>query len=333
MRAILPLLAALIVCAGIWAWFTILRRQPWKLQYDEYRLRHYFAMVPLRSYLARGVLAPAIYLGIVLSPLAILHAVQHWRRSIVIGGAILASSLAILWIGHQPASMLEPMACFGGSYGALVLSGSTLRDLSTELAWILLTFGAFGFAGICNASGTAIRNANWVVWAVLFAGVIYWLAIPLLWFFADRYDLVLVPAACLPLAVAPLPRRPSVRAAGGLMTALLAFISAGGLISYHCTMQRVAMQTEALIRQGIPRRQIDAGYSLNGRDLYVYPAKGMDSAHDEPPIPLIIRSPVLPYVISNSPIANSVILRRFSACGPFGFGRRSLFVLKTEPRY
>jgi hypothetical protein len=95
-------------------------------------------------------------------------------------------------------------------------------------------------------------------------------------------------------------------------------------------MQKILMETEALLRQGIPRRRIDAGYSLNGRDLYVYPAEGIDTARDEPPIPLIIDSPVLPYIISTSPITNTMIWRQFSGCGPLGFGRRSLFLLKAE---
>jgi hypothetical protein len=327
-----PLAAALIVCAGFWTWFSVLSPKPWMLEYYQHRLRTYFMLVPLRSYLAGGVLEPAIYLGIVLSPLAVLRAMQQWRQSIIIAGVILAGSITILRLGHEPVSDLEQVTCFGGSYGALVLSGAPQRDFSSKLAWMLLILGAVGFAGICNAWCKAIQNTNWVLWAVLLAGAIYWVAMPLLWLFADRYDLVLVPAACLPLALAPLPRRRIAITAWGLMTAALAFLSVGGLVSYHRTLQEIVMETEALVRQGIPRRQIDAGYSLNGRDLYVYPAEGMDTARDEPPIPLIISSPVSSYVISTSSIPNTVIWRQLSGCGPVGFGRRPLFVLKANAR-
>jgi len=327
---VVPLIGALIACAAFWIWFTVLHPMPWKLAYDEYRLRNYFTLVPLRVYLAGGVLAPAIYLGIVLSPLGILHAIQQWRQSIVISGLVLAGSIIILRVGHEPVSDLERIACFGGSYSALVLSGTPRHDFSTGLAWMLLITGAVGFAGICNAWRHAILYSNCVLLAVLIASAIYWVAIPFLWFFADRYYLMLVPAACLLLAVAPLPRGHFVIAAAGLMTAVLAFVSAGGLVSYHRTMQQIVMQSEALLRQGIPRAQIDAGYSLNGRDLYVYPAKGIDSARAEPLIPLIVGSPVLLYVISTSTLADSLIWREFSGCGPFGFGHRPLFVLKTK---
>lgn len=327
--AIVPFIAALMACAGFWIWLTILNPKPWMLEYNEYRLRTYFTMVPLRSYLSGGVLEPAIYLGIVLSPLGVLYAIRCWRRSVVIAAAILASSIIILRLDHEPVWNLEQATCFGGSYGALVLNGVAPHDFSANLAWILLILGAIGFAGVCNAGWEAIHNDNRAVLAVLFAGAIYWAAMPFLWFFADRYDLVLVPAACLPLALAPLPRRTVAITFAGLMTAALALVSVTGLISYHRTMEKIVMETEALLRQGIPRKQIDAGYSLNGRDLYVYPAQGIDTARDEPRIPLITTPTTLPYIISTSPIRDTVIWRRFSGCGPLGFGRRPLFVLKA----
>jgi hypothetical protein len=264
-----------------------------------------------------------------LSPLGVLHAIRYWRRSIVIVTAILASSIIVLQLDHKPVWNLEQATCFGGSYGALVLSGVPQHDFSANLGWILLIVGGVGFAGVCNASGEAIHNDNLAVLAVLFAGAIYWAAMPFLWFFADRYDLVLVPAACLPLALAPLPRRTVAITSAGLMTAALALVSVAGLVSYHRTMQKIVMETGALLQQGISRKQIDAGYSLNGRDLYIYPVQGIDTARDEPRIPLITTPTTLPYVISTSPIRDTVIWHRFSGCGPLGFGRRPLFVLRA----
>jgi hypothetical protein len=142
----------------------------------------------------------------------------------------------------------------------LVLSGSPQHDVSAKLAWIVLV-GTAGFARACNAWWRAIHDGNPAVLAVLLAGAIYWIAMPLLWFFADRYDLVLVSAACLPLALAPLPRRTIAVPIAGLMIAALALVSLGGVISYHRTMHEIALETGVLLRQGIPRREIDAGYS------------------------------------------------------------------------
>jgi len=324
-----PLMAGLIACAAFWTWFIILNPKPWMFDYEDHRLRTYFTLVPIRSYLAGGLLEPAIYLGLVLSPLAILHAIRQWRRSLIVTAVILASSITLLRLGHEPVWNLTRISCFGGSYGALVLSGAPQHDVSAKLAWMLLLIGALGCAGLCNAWCQAIQNRNRTVLAVLFAGAIYWLAMPLLWFFADRYDLVLVPAGCLPLALAPLPRRTVAVPIAALMITALALVSIGGLVSYHRTMQKIMMETGALMQQGIPRKQIDAGYSLNGRDLYVYPAQGIDAARDEPPIPLITSPSTLPYVIATSAMRNTVIWRGFSGCGPLGFGRRPLFILKA----
>jgi hypothetical protein len=244
-------------------------------------------------------------------------------------GAILVSSVGMIRFGREPMWDLERITCFGGSYGALVLSGPQQHDFSLNLGWLLLIVGAVGFAGIVNASCIAIKTNRAVVGGVLLGGAIYWLAIPLLWLFADRYDLLLLPAACLPLALAPLPHRAVGLIFSILMTAVLAFISVGGLLSYHRTMQMIVTETGAMVRQGIPRSQIDAGYSLNGRDLYVYPEHGTETQGNEPRIPLVIGSPVLPYVVSTSPMPHTVIWRHFSGCGPLGLGGRPLFILRT----
>jgi hypothetical protein len=333
MTRVVPLLAAMIACAAFWLWLTRLHPKPWMLEYHEQRVWNYFMLVPLREYLARGLLAPAIYLGIVLSPLAVLHALRNWRRSLVLTAAVLGVSITILRLGHEPIWNLERISCFGGSSVPLGLSGVAPHDYPANLYWILAILGAVGFSGICDAWCNVFQNTNCVVRAVLFAAAIYWMAMPLLWFFSDRYDIVLVPAGCLPLAIAPLPKRAFAIMTASLMTAGLAFVSAGGVLSYHRTMQQIVMETQALLRQGIPRQQIDAGYSLSGRDLYVYPRQGMDTTGGEPPIPHIIDSPLVPYVVSTSTIPNMEIWRRFSGCGPFGFGRRPLFVLRATNRF
>jgi hypothetical protein len=328
--ALLPFAIGLAACAGFWLWTTILSPKPWMLQYHEYLIHNYLGLIPLGAYLDRGLLQPAIYLGLVLSPLALPHAARNWR-TLAIGVAILVVSIVVTRLKHETVWNLEQFGCFGGSHQSLVLSSAAHQPaLPPWLGWIFMAVGSIGFAGISAAIWGVVRQRNFTVIAVLLAAAIYWAAMPLLWFFSDRYDLLLIPAACLTLAVSPLPRRPVAIGAAALMTAALAFVSLGGLASYHCSMRKIVTETDALLRQGIPRKQIDAGYSLNGRDLYVYPAEGIDIAREEPPIPLITSRTTLPYMISSSPAPNTVIWRRFCGCGPLGFGSRPLFVLKAN---
>jgi hypothetical protein len=118
--ALIPLMAALLGCAGFWVWSTVINPEPWMLQYHEYRLRHYLTLLPIQTYTDWGILEPAIYLGTVLSPLAVLHAARYWRRNVMIMASILA--LSLLWgLNRQNP---DQFGCFGGSLDSLVLSGS-----------------------------------------------------------------------------------------------------------------------------------------------------------------------------------------------------------------
>ncbi len=325
--SITPLILAIIASAGFWLWITMLTPEPWMLKYQMDRLRSGFWLVPLRTYLVRGVLAPAIYLGLVLSPLAAVHAIGRWRSSLV--RSVIAIIAVTVRLSRRSVADLTAISCFGGSYSALVLSGKPCTELPKGLEWPMLGLGVIGFAGICSAAWEAARGGNRIVLALLFGSALYWLMMPCLWFFSDRYDLVIVPAASLVLA---LTRPPQWRAsiATAAMILALALVSAGGTASYHCSMQAVVNQTESLLRQGVPRRQLDAGYSLNGRDLYVYPAN--HEPEQEPPIPLVIGSSRSPYLIALSRMPNTAIWRQFSGCGPLGVGVRPLFVLKSEKR-
>jgi hypothetical protein len=329
---LVPFIAALLACTGLWLWLTVFNAKPWMLQYHQQQLRNYLTFVPLWNYADWGLLHPALYIGTALSPLAVLHAIHYGRRSILVIVIVLGLSILFATLNREHAWNLDHFGCFGGSADSLVLNGSPSQSsLSTWFAWMLVGCGSIGIAGLWSSLRYAIRQTNPTVTAVLVAAAIYWAAIPPLWLFADRYYLVLLPAASLLLAVAPLPRRHVAIGAAGVMTAVLALISLGGVVSYHRTMQKIVIETNALLRQGIPRKQIDAGYSLNGRDLYVYPARGMDAARDEPPIPLITSGIILPYVIAVSPMPRTLVWRRFAGCGPLGFGGRPLFILKSTP--
>jgi 4-amino-4-deoxy-L-arabinose transferase-like glycosyltransferase len=71
-KLIAPFAAALAICVGLWVWLTVLGPKPWQVQFNENRFNYIF-MVPLANYLRAGVLGPVLYLGTVLSPLALLQ--------------------------------------------------------------------------------------------------------------------------------------------------------------------------------------------------------------------------------------------------------------------
>src|SRR5579872_1259840 len=126
---LMPFAIALVGCALIWWWLTISRRPPWKLLQRKANFSQIFN-VPAWEYLRMGVLGPPLYLGIVLSPLALLHvAYRATIRTLALAAGIFVATVILVHIGIQYPSMPE-MSCFGGWSNALVL-----RGLSERFEW------------------------------------------------------------------------------------------------------------------------------------------------------------------------------------------------------
>jgi len=166
---------------------------------------------------------------------------------------------------------------------------------------MLFILGGIGFAGVCNACREAFHHANHVVLAMLFAGAIYRAAMPFLWFFADPMT------SCSACGMPAPSARPADARDRCYHVSRADYRSAG--VSFSCR-PRIISSHDAENSDGNQRaagarnlaQAIDAGYSLNGHDLYIYPAQSVDNARDEPRIPLITTPTTLPYVISTSPI-------------------------------
>ena len=143
-----PFGAALAICAGMWIWLTVLGPKPWEVQLNENHFRYIF-MVPIANYLRAGVLGPALYLGTVLSPLAILQlTTPRWRRVAMGGAGIFAVALVLMWMDNRMPVTPE-YSCFGGWHNVLILRGQINRfswDGDWQYAFLVLaSFGAAGF--------------------------------------------------------------------------------------------------------------------------------------------------------------------------------------------
>ncbi len=332
-RRLAPFAIGSVVCAAFWIWLTHTMR-PWGLAYGESRSLRWFLLVPALRYFKLWMLGPLLYLGLVLSPLALVHAALRWRRATVAALAIFAAALVASALDDHWGLRIPDCRCFGGWPGALTLRGMPrhLRwpDADTAGGWAVLGLASLGAAGLCVSAVEAIPRMGRGGAAVMLTAVVYWLATLPLWFFADRYYLLLAPAGCLLLALAPLPRARGPLAAAAVTTALMGLISLGGLYAYHRGAQAVLEARDALLASGVPRAAIDAGYALDGQDLYRYPQDRPDTAADERGIAMVTTLDPRPYMISAAPVAGAEIVRRFSWPGPFGFGTRSLYVLRLQ---
>ncbi len=328
--AVLPFAAASAFCLLIWLWLTAVMPVPWMLGIRESRLT-YLGLVPARVYVIDGLIAPLLYLGLVLSPLSIVHlASPRWRCGLAIAAALALIALPLL-LTDRGAESIPELSCCGGWNNVLVLRGP-MRFLwhSRPLRLTAIAVSILGAAGLATAA-RAVRVSGSGFAAVMLGTALYWAGMVPLWLFNDRYYLVMLPAGCLILAMAPFPRARAVRALSLAMLGVFGWFAAAGVYDQQRGLDAVMAARDNLIRHGIPRAAIDAGYPLNGNDLYRDPpAGGAETFALEAGIPLITSSRWKPYTFCLAPRADSVIVSRFQWPGIFGRGRRSLYVIKTS---
>lgn len=325
-----PFVAALALCAIAWIWATVLKPEPWMLQRSVGRLAYLFR-VPAATYIGAGVLGPMLYLGVVMSPLTLVRLPgRRWRQGLALGGALLGAALLCGWLSRGLQETPE-LSCFGGWRNALVL-----RGLSPRFSWSgwargpVLVLASLGSAGLILAAAGLRKRITRASAAVLLTAGFYWCGSIPLWLFNDRYYLVLVPAACLLLALSPPPGR-ALRAAaiGGL--AVLGLVSMVGVYDQQRGLEAVLAAMNSLERQGVPRADIDAGYPLNGGDFFRYSAAGACCEERTPQVPMVTSSRMLNYAITAAPIGGTRVVSRLSWPGTFGFGRRTLYVVRKLP--
>jgi hypothetical protein len=325
---LMPFVFALFGCALIWVWLTVVRPPPWKLTQNEGLLAYVFD-VSLREYLRMGVLGPLLYLGIVLSPIALLRVVsKDAGRVLALGGGIFIATLILVRTGGQYPSTPE-MSCFGGWSNALILRGMSNRFLWQDgWRYVAALLGSIGAAGLIFAAIEVMPKLKRASAAVLLTAGIYWVAMIPLWFFNDRYFLVLVPAGALILALAPLPEKVPMHIAALAMTAAMGLMSLGGTYSYQRGLAAVMAARDVLEKSGIQRSAIDAGYELNGLDLYRFACPGGVTPREEADIPMITSARVGEYTIAARPFSGTEIVGRISWPGPFGLGSRDIYLLR-----
>ena len=329
-KMIAPFAVALAICTALWLWLTVFGPKPWDLQMNENHF-HFLFLVPLALYLRAGVLGPLLYLGTVLSPLALMQlATPRWRRVLIGGTAILASTLILTSMDHS-LPVTPEYSCFGGWHNVLILRGQDNR-FSWDDGWqyVFLVLASVGAAGLIVAFLAIFKTLGRAAAAIVIAALIYWAATIPLWFYNDRYYLVIVPAAAIVLALAPLPRRRTVQAAAFAMTLAMGLLSLGGTFAYQRGMQVILATRNELEREGVPRSAIDAGYVLNGEDLYRYPKHGIETMELEGGIPMITSPKMNEYTIASGPIPGTEIVRRLKWPGPFGLGHRYFYLVEKH---
>ena len=270
-----------------------------------------FALPLLPRMLGETLALMAGTVGLALLPLSIACLRPHILRRAILYTVTLMLVLAALFA----AGLRYPLPLMTGSTWALNELGGTsllvpnysVPPVSAIICWSALAVGACSLATAMAAAMTRNRWTAGERFLILAMGG-HFLLIALIWLINDRYAIVLVPyAIAVLLAARPRLHRPT--AAVGLIIVMIVTIAG---IRDHLSYNRALWAAvDTLNQAGVPERDINGGYMVNGWLQYVHPERAYRNARGNIEIPWVNGDNVLPYEIANEVAEGSHVLQTF----------------------
>jgi hypothetical protein len=309
-RRVLPSVALSVMTMGV-LWVAIPR---WfgRLPIADQRVEglHDLMLVPARVYLRWDLNLPFIAV-FPFAPL-LLSALTDRRRALVItagAAAMIAGFLIATGIVPTPLPdwqtwSMQDIATRGGLFGGRLQPSS----------WSVHAMPLLRVAGTVVVSSLIVGwisrpRREWRAARVVIAlGALHVVLFNVLWFFNDRYYLVLMPSLAY-LAAAPLSSSRKVVWVAGPALAVLAFFAVTGTRDALATNDVAAHFARELEAQGVPPSAIDAGYADNGWRLYVHPENLPPHADPRYDVPFVTSGRLPRYRIVNAPTLGERILR------------------------
>lgn len=280
----------------------------------------------LPSMLVETLLFVLVLVGIALLPIA----VGMVRRAIVRRTAYVLWLFAAAWIIAKRAGLAAWVPFEPGDIWALREIGATASFVpgwhADPLPWwtaVSAVTVALASAAILVAAWPrgALREAEkFLVWTIAAQA----LFVAVLWLTSDRYGLVFVPlTAALVLA-----RRPPLRTGPAVACiAVFAVIALAGAHD-HLDYNRAVWSAVADLRaEGVPPREIDGGYVVNGWLQYLHPDDAYHDASGRIIVPMVNGFAELTYTVADRPMPNRAVVERYRYIGwlrPGGY----IYVLK-----
>jgi 4-amino-4-deoxy-L-arabinose transferase-like glycosyltransferase len=277
------------------------------------------------------------HLGIVLCPLTLpLFVHEKSVLTMCTVAALLAAETTVLIATGDSILPLEP-----GSTWALAELGATLPLLggaqplresivlhSFVPAWLNYPLAVLGLlssgvviARLIELSRQGREKAQFIFFLhLLFQTCL----VVLLWLFYDRYYLALLPSLVIILVGKGLLRCKWTVAGIGVFL----LISLSGTWDNLQLGRAVQRAFESLQQQGIPMAEIDAGYPLNGWNLYGHPENLPAGAMPHRDVPRVTVEIEKPYVIAASPLPGYQVLREIRWSPSFWIAADRVYVLK-----
>ena len=310
-RSALPIFAALIVMISLQLGMPrMLGPLDWAGVREGY-LRWWF-MVSLTSYLRWNV--EVLFVAVFpLAPLLLAYPFCR-RRALQVGAAaILLAIVTRAALGYFETPLPNGQTWSLHDIAARMMIGGAVASR----AWAVRAVPLVKLTGLlCVAALFVIAVTGWMPpnrWSrtqLVIAGVavLQVACINLLWLYNDRYYVVLAPLVAIAAAQAlDLDGRAKWVASALLVVwSGIAISGTRDMLAFNDAAATLARETEAT---GIPRWDIDAGWALNGWDLYAHPEHLPPGADRRYEVPFVTSDGPTHYNITNSPLPNSEILR------------------------
>jgi hypothetical protein len=281
-----------------------------------------------------GSLRVIMHSGLALIPMCLPLIASFYRRPRfwgTISVLLLLATAAVLFSPEMPKPLegMWRLATLGKERDPRLLHG--LPDPDFLPSWLnppLFTLALFSSAGMI-AKVIDVFRAGIEKPLGLFSWYAFsqFIVIMALWLFdvwgSDRYSVVLLPPLIVILANSQL--RSISTIAGIAVLSLLAM-----LVTWSETQNnRSAAEGVAWLRdKDIPFADIDAGYALNGWNLYAHPENLAPGSLRERDVPFVTTHEKKPYVIATSPIPGYRVLRRYSWSIPLRSLDYNVYVLE-----
>jgi 4-amino-4-deoxy-L-arabinose transferase-like glycosyltransferase len=316
LRRLLPVLATLLVI-GVFSWleWKVLGRTSVMEKKTE-GLQWWFT-ISFKSYL-KHTIEPILQVAFYASPL-LLAAVSLKPRwwLLVVAAVAIVSAVLLHWGFGEVMYPLDEHGTWntdelGDARGLMPGAGygrGPMPRLTEPLRWLMMISWGVLVTGLARFVfkrdwrtnvGKRFRDAISSPATILIVFGILQIAIILaLWFYYDRYYLVLMPAMIY-LSLKATQRMGLLKPLAILCIALLATVSVAGTWDMLRFDQFCWDTYNELRMSGVPPRDIDAGYVINGWMLYAHPENLRPGADPKKNVPYITGDEALPYKISTS---------------------------------
>ena len=310
-RSIVPITLSMIVMVSLqFGMPRLLGPLDWAGVREGY-LRWWF-MVKMTSYLRWNV--EVLFVSVFpLAPLLLAFPFSRRRALHVAATAILLAIVTRTALGYFQTPLLNGQTWSLHDIAARMMLGGDVvsRD------WALRIVPLVKLAGLlCVAALVAIGVTRWLPparWTgahgiIATLAVLQVACINALWLYNDRYYVVLAPLVAIVAAQAlDLDTRAKWVASALLVSWFgIAFTGARDMLAFNDSVAMLVRQTEAT---GVPRWDIDAGYALDGWDLYAHPENLPPGADRRFSVPYVTSDGPTHYSITNSPLPHSEVLR------------------------